>query len=113
MKCATALYLLGLAVIVSLGCGLPTIGQRGPVDAPDNAARKWFQAFADYDGLKLDDLTCSAHQPELRDQTAMATAFGILSERLLGQKAKIDISKLRFATLNIQNDTANVQVTGE
>lgn len=95
-----------------MACSAPSNPITGIGDTPEGAAKEWFQALADSDGLKLDDRTCSSQKEALQKGTLWMTAFGILGENLLGQKVKVDISDLKFKKTSGRTNSADVNVAG-
>ncbi len=86
-------------------------------DTPQNAARKWYQAVADFDGLKVDDLPCDAEKEKLRQGGLFITAFGFLAggmlgQSLMGQTVKADVSGLEFTIISSRAEVVDVHVGG-
>jgi len=82
-------------------------------DSPEAAAKEWMQAFANLDGNKIAERTCTAQQANVQQAGMWASVFGMFGQQTIGQQSKTDISDLKFTTISSSGDTAQVRVTGQ
>ncbi|HZQ06565.1 MAG TPA: hypothetical protein VFD70_08290 [Anaerolineae bacterium] len=95
-----------------LAVSLVLLGACSFMDTPEGAAREWMQAAVNLDGMKLAERTCAMQQQNVQQGGLMISAISLLGQGLIGQQAKIDISDLKFTTVNKTETTASVRVTG-
>ena len=105
MKRATLILLIFAMLVAPAACGLR--------DSPEGAAKEWLEALASFDGLKMDERTCSEQKEQLQQGGALLAAFSALGQEITDQNVRIDVSAVNLSTTKSTADTANVHVTGK
>lgn len=83
-------------------------------DKPAESAKEWYIAVNTMDALKADSLVCVAIQDEFRNQINLGSAFLQIGNMLLGDiKIEVDVSKVKFSTIDKKGDMAIVQAIGD
>lgn len=105
MKALRLFLLVSLAAALLAGCSSSGGG-------PAGVAREWLQASLGADGATALKLTCRDYRNDVQTQGLMTAALGLLTG-INTENGQIDVSDLKFETIDKSGDTATVRVTGE
>jgi hypothetical protein len=82
-------------------------------ESPNSAARQWIEAVWRLDGLAAEKRTCVAMLAQLEEEGLWASAVSVIGQSLTGQVVQVDLSGLSFRTVEEEDNSARVRVTGE
>jgi hypothetical protein len=104
---ATALLYTILAGLAAIAC---TPSATPESDTPESAAKHFFMAISESNGVKVDSLTCRSQKAELKSG-AVLTAPIVLGIQSLPSDVAFDVSDLQTTVLSRTGDTASVRLT--